>query len=176
MSEYLDMISRKTGALIRCALNVGALLGARDGAAVGAFRECGSSLGLVFQIRDDVLGTWGDEDATGKPVGADIRRKKNTLPAVYAMSQARGRDRELLLTTYRGNNIGDREVARVLDVMDRVGAKDYAQSLAAEHCGASTGVAFPSRAGIGGPPGHGGDRPLSPGTGALAMRLFRDRT
>ena len=134
MSEYLDMISRKTGALIRCALNVGALLGAGDGAAVSAFRECGRSLGLVFQIRDDVLGVWGDEDATGKPVGADIRRKKNTLPLVYAMSQARGKDKQVLLDTYNGNDVGDREVARVLEVMERVGAKDYAQRLAAEHC------------------------------------------
>ena len=88
--DYLGMISRKTGALIRCALTVGALIGDGDGPAVQAFRNCGRSLGFVFQIRDDVLGTWGNEASTGKPVGADIKRRKNTLPIVYAMSEARG--------------------------------------------------------------------------------------
>ena len=134
MADYLSMISRKTGALIPCALNIGALIGSRDAATVQAFRECGRSLGLVFQIRDDVLGIWGDEKATGKPVAADIRRKKNTLPVVYAMSQAQGSDKDLLSKIYQGHTVGEEEVAVVLEIMDRVKAKEYAQNLAAEHC------------------------------------------
>ena len=59
--EYLTMISRKTGALIRCAMNIGAVLGTSDPAVADAFREAGRSLGFVFQIRDDLLGVWGDE-------------------------------------------------------------------------------------------------------------------
>ena len=133
IAEYLNMISKKTGALIRCALNLGALIGTRDDSTVRAFHDCGRSLGYVFQIRDDVLGIWGDEEATGKPVQADIRRKKNTLPIVYAMSQARGKDNQTLLDIYHGATVGDREVASVLDIMERVGAQEYAQNLAAEH-------------------------------------------
>ena len=133
LHDYLDMISKKSGALIRCALNLGALIGCDDPAIVQAFRECGSMLGSVFQIRDDVLGIWGDEEATGKPVGADIRRKKSTLPVVYALSKARARDRELLLKIYRGQVVGDDEVSSVLEVMDRVGAREYAQEIASEY-------------------------------------------
>jgi geranylgeranyl diphosphate synthase type I len=133
LREYLGMISKKTGALIRCALNLGALIGSGDADTVRAFRECGRSLGYVFQIRDDMLGIWGDEQTTGKPVGADIRRKKNTLPVVYAMSQARGSDKELLESIYRKRSVGDEEVASVLDVLSKVKARDYAQSLASEH-------------------------------------------
>jgi geranylgeranyl diphosphate synthase type I len=134
LNAYLDMISRKTGALIRCSLTIGALIGTPDAATVAAFRACGTSLGYVFQIRDDYLGVWGEEETTGKPVGADIRRKKNSFPVVYAMSCARGKDRQLLAETYQKEQLGDDDVAAVLDVMERVNARGYAQDLASEHC------------------------------------------
>lgn len=134
LNAYLDMISRKTGALIRCSLTIGALIGTQDVATVEAFRACGTSLGYVFQIRDDYLGVWGEEETTGKPVGADIRRKKNSFPVVYAMSCAGGKDRQLLADTYQKEHLGDDDVAAVLDVMERVNARGYAQHLASEHC------------------------------------------
>ena len=134
ISDYMEMISRKTGALIRCALNVGAAIGSTDSTTVEAFRECGRSLGFVFQIRDDVLGVWGDEESTGKPVGADIRRKKNSLPVVYAISQAGHEDKRLLMEAYRHETLRDEDVEMVLEVMDRVKVRHYAQSLAEELC------------------------------------------
>ena len=133
LSDYLEMISRKTGALIRCALNVGAFIGTHDPATVKAFRECGNSLGYIFQIRDDVLGVWGDEETTGKPVGSDIRRKKNSFPVVYAMSQASPKDKQSLTEAYQKEQLADEDVSLVLDVMQKVGVQDYAQSLMMEH-------------------------------------------
>ena len=136
--DYLEMISRKTGALIECSLTLGALIGTQDAGTVEAFRRCGRSLGFVFQIRDDVLGIWGDEDSTGKPVGADIRRKKNTLPVVYAMSRAEGADAALLREIYGGESVADKDVSSVLEVMDRVKAMEFAQNLASEHAEQAT--------------------------------------
>jgi geranylgeranyl diphosphate synthase type I len=133
LSDYLGMISLKTGALIRCALVLGAMVGTDDPGTVDAFRQCGRSLGLVFQIRDDILGVWGEEEFTGKPVGADIQRKKNTFPVVYAMSQARGRDKGKIRDIYLQPAVGDEDVAAVLSIMQRVGARQYAEDLAAEH-------------------------------------------
>ena len=134
MQDYLTMISRKTGALIRCSMNLGAVIGTHDESTVDAFRACGKSLGYVFQIRDDVLGVWGDEAVTGKPVGADIQRKKNSFPVVYAMSEASDGDRRTLIDIYRQEDITDGDVERVLHIMDGIGVKDHAQSLAAQHC------------------------------------------
>ena len=134
MQDYLAMISRKTGALIRCSMNLGAVIGTHDEATVDAFRACGKSLGYTFQIRDDVLGVWGDEEVTGKPVGADIRRKKNSFPVVYAMSAAGDDDRRTLVDIYRQERITDGDVEIALQIMDGIGVKDHAQSLAAEHC------------------------------------------
>ena len=134
IKDYLGMVSRKTGALIQCPLRLGATIGTDDEVTIDAFRRFGSALGLVFQITDDVLGTWGKEKATGKPVGADIRRRKNTLPVVHAMSKARGGDKEHLLRVYREGRVSDEDVLRVLDVMDRVKSREYAEGLAEEHC------------------------------------------
>ena len=132
MDEYLAMISRKTGALIRCSVNLGALIGSRDMATVAAFRECGVSLGHVFQIRDDLLGVWGDEETTGKPVGADIRRKKNSFPLVYAMAVAEGKDKQVLVDIYGQEHLADNDVATVLDVMEHVNVREQGESLAAQ--------------------------------------------
>ena len=167
LADYLNMISKKTGALIRCALYLGALIGARDEATARAFRDCGRSLGFVFQIRDDVLGIWGDEEATGKPVGADTRRKKITLPFVYAMSQAQGRDLKELLSVYSGSTVGDNEVASVLEVMEKIGAKEYAQNLAEEHCENGRAVPLQRRAGPSCPSRHRGNNALPAGQAAL---------
>ncbi|MDA1349835.1 MAG: polyprenyl synthetase family protein [Chloroflexi bacterium] len=134
LDEYLTMISCKTGALIRCSMNLGAVIGSGAGEAVEAFRECGRSLGFVFQIRDDILGIWGDQKATGKPVGADIVRKKNSLPIVYSMSKAGGVDRAELQAIYRKASPDGRDVETVLDIMDTLGARAYAQGLASAHC------------------------------------------
>ena len=132
--DYMAMISRKTGALIRSAMNLGAAIGTRDAATAEAFHACGKSLGYVFQIRDDVLGVWGDEQTTGKPVGADIRRKKNSLPVVYAMSEAQGQDKRMLMGLYQREHLGDEDIATVLEIMERVRVREYAQRLAQEHC------------------------------------------
>ena len=132
MSEYLAMISRKTGALIRCSLNLGAVIASHDSRTIESFRECGRSLGYVFQIRDDVMGVWGDLELTGKPVG-DIQRKKNSLPVVHAMAQAKGQDKDALVGIYEKQHLTDDDVATVLDVMERVDTRGFASRLAAEH-------------------------------------------
>ena len=133
MDDYLAMISRKTGALIRCSLVAGAAAGSGDPAVLGAFEESGRAFGMVFQVWDDYLGVWGVEAATGKPVGADIRRKKNAFPFVYAMSRAERKDRDALLEIYGQPEVGDGDVAAVVEIMERVGARENAQDLAAHH-------------------------------------------
>lgn len=134
VDEYLQMIGLKTGALIACALEMGALLGGAGAPAVGAFRELGRNLGLAFQIRDDILGIWGEEAKTGKPVGSDIRRRKKSLPVVYALERAQGRARATLAEIYRGGAVDDGALATVLDVLDGVGAEAEAQALTAACC------------------------------------------
>ncbi len=134
MREYIRMISRKTGALIRTPMHVGAIMGTEDSKTIERFRECGRSLGYVFQIRDDVLGIWSKETITGKPVGADIRRRKNSLPIVHAMAHANRTQKQTLGAIYAREAVRDVDVDTVLDIMDSLGTEAYANSLAAEYC------------------------------------------
>lgn len=140
LKQYLDMIARKTGALIRCSFTMGALIGSQNIGDADAFRESGRALGFLFQVRDDILGIWGDEESTGKPVGADIRRKKNAFPAVYAMSQAQGEDKRHLLGIYRKSELSDADVEDVLHIMDALNVREHAHALAVEEAEVALGA------------------------------------
>ena len=92
---YFDMIGRKTAALISASIEAGALLATDDESVITGYRRFGWSLGLAFQLNDDLLGIWGQEQATGK-VPTDIARHKKTLPVLYAFEHATPVDRERL--------------------------------------------------------------------------------
>ena len=95
VEAYFDMIGRKTAALIAGSAEAGAILATDDEVVVAAYRRFGWSLGLAFQLNDDLLGIWGDEAATGKEA-SDIATRKKTLPLIYALEEARGPDAERL--------------------------------------------------------------------------------
>ena len=130
VDEYLMMIERKTGALIEGAVELGALVGDRGSSeVVEGLRAVGDDIGRIFQIRDDVLGIWGGP-ALGKPIGADITRKKNSLPVVHVLEQARGAEQQELQRIYAKDEITAIDVERVLDVMDGLGTQRWCQAQA----------------------------------------------
>ncbi len=130
LEEYMDMVARKTGALFDASLRLGAMAGCDRPHLWEALGRCGRLLGLAFQVRDDMLGVWGQEERTGKPA-ADIRRRKKGLPIVFALS-AGARTREVVLRAYSSPSPGDEEVAAVLAALEEVGARDYCLALACE--------------------------------------------
>ena len=134
IGEYLDMIERKTGALIETSSYLGALVGSDGGpdrAVAAGLRRVGYELGRIFQIRDDVLGTWGGPE-TGKPVGSDIRRKKKALPAVHAINEASGAARDELERIYGSDAVDEEDVEQVLEIMGALNTRDYCYRLATE--------------------------------------------
>ncbi len=134
LSDYILLISLKTGALIRCAMELGAFMASDDKVLHKAFRKSGELLGASFQIRDDYLGIWGDQSVTGKSVGADIFRKKKSFPVVYTFDQAKGKDKSLLDKIYSEKNLNDEDVETVLKIMYKVGAKQYSEKIAYSKC------------------------------------------
>ena len=127
--EYLHMIACKTGALIRCGLEAGAVLADGDDAAVRAFARFGEGVGRAFQIRDDYLGIWGDEATLGKATGNDIRRRKKSYPVVYALERASGTALEDMQRIYAQEELEEDDVQRVLAILDEVGARESSQQL-----------------------------------------------
>ncbi|MHB8577038.1 MAG: polyprenyl synthetase family protein [Dehalococcoidia bacterium] len=136
MDEYLQMIAGKTGALIATSAAMGALLGDAAPHTVVAFDRFGRLVGRAFQIADDVLGVWGDEEKTGKPTGEDIRSRKKSFPIVHALEVAQALDRQRLLGIYGQASLSDDDIAIILDLFDRYGvraAADRAAREATEH-------------------------------------------
>ena len=130
VGDYLEMIERKMAILIARSLEMGALLGTDDEDVRHGLYRFGRNLGLAFQVRDDILGIWGDEKKTGKPWGSDIRHRKKSLPIAYALEKAKGKARIELVNIYQDEAIGDEGVRAVLAILDDVAARDYAHSLA----------------------------------------------
>ncbi|OHZ02969.1 farnesyl diphosphate synthase [Salinicola sp. MIT1003] len=91
------MHQHKTGALIRAAVRLGALVAVDEAdSRVAALGRYAAAMGLAFQIHDDVLDVTGDTQTLGKTSGADARRDKPTYPALLGVAQAQRRARDLL--------------------------------------------------------------------------------
>lgn len=83
--------SRKTGALIAAACEIGGLLGGGDDEQIRALRTYGLHVGLAFQIADDLLNELSTPEALGKAAGSDRARGKATFPALHGVDEARRR-------------------------------------------------------------------------------------
>jgi geranylgeranyl diphosphate synthase type I len=124
LESYLRMIRGKSAALIACATELGALLGGAEPAIVTAYREFGLDLGMAFQVMDDILGVWGAEDETGKSTSSDILSHKKTLPIVYGMRDP------ALQALYAQEKVSASDVPRVIEILERCGARGYAEQAA----------------------------------------------
>ena len=100
--EMLDYIHlRKTAALIRAALRVGAQLAGGGAEQVEAISRAGQALGLAFQIVDDILDVEGNLAELGKSAGSDERKQKATYPSLHGLPASKQRARELVEETKR---------------------------------------------------------------------------
>ena len=131
---YFDMIGRKTASLISGSAEAGAALATEDESVIAAYRRFGWSLGLAFQLNDDLLGIWGDTAVTGKET-SDIVTRKKSLPLIYAIEEVTGSDAERLrsVIAQSASEPSYDEVQEVLDILERVGAQDYTRSRARAH-------------------------------------------
>ncbi len=88
--------TRKTGAMILASVRVGAKLGGAKGAALKALTRYGESLGLAFQIADDILNVEGKAALMGKKTGSDLSKGKATYPSVMGVEESKMRSKELV--------------------------------------------------------------------------------
>ncbi|MHC4177264.1 MAG: polyprenyl synthetase family protein [Planctomycetota bacterium] len=96
LDELESIHNRKTGAVIRVSLRLGALVARADAAQLAAVGEYGRRLGLAFQITDDLLDVRSDEATTGKRVGKDADRGKLTFPGLLGVDRSARRAEQLI--------------------------------------------------------------------------------
>lgn len=127
IKDYMEMIAYKTGTLISCSMELGALMASDDPTCISAFAECGVHLGLAFQIRDDVLGIWGQNPSTGKTSGNDIRKKKKSFPIVYAFENSRGSSKKRLSDVYSKPHVDEQDVLDIMYILNDINAESKSQ-------------------------------------------------
>jgi len=126
--QYDMLIMAKTASLLSGACETGAIRA--PAAQRQALREFGLRLGMAFQIVDDLLDYTGDESETGKPVGADLREHKVTLPLIHALPKltpARRREVAALMDT---ESPSEEQIAAVIEAVTAAGGLDYARERA----------------------------------------------
>lgn len=149
--DVLDMLTKKTGALLEFSAWCGAKIGlaGRDSGVsmdgLGAqwseaqsraplqaekLGRFASLCGTAFQLHDDLLGLTADEAKLGKPVGSDIREGKRTLIVYRALAKADERQREKILSTLGNPNAGAAQITEVLDIINKTGATKEVSDLA----------------------------------------------
>jgi geranylgeranyl diphosphate synthase type I len=128
IADYLTMIEGKTAALVKCACEMGALIAAASADQRDHLCSFGHHLGLGFQMRDDILGIWGDPVTTGKPVGADIDRRKKSLPILHGLEQ-NAQLRALLAR----KTLSAADVQRATKYLQGTNSRRYTEQLAHEH-------------------------------------------
>ncbi|MCE4629641.1 MAG: polyprenyl synthetase family protein [Desulfurococcales archaeon] len=128
--DYLNMIYLKTGALIETSAKLGGIAANAPMPIIERLGEYGAFVGIAFQIRDDILGVYGDPKKTGKPVFNDLRRGKKTILVLYALKHSHGEDREILARILKGNVEDEELLRRTADIIKETGALDYAIKLA----------------------------------------------
>ncbi len=126
---YFDMIGRKTAALIAASIEAGAVLATDDDEVIRRYRGFGWALGIAFQLNDDLLGIWGEQQATGKEP-SDLAKHKKTLPVIYALEHAGPTDRARLEALYRRSEPSPAEVEEAVGILERLGARDYTRDQA----------------------------------------------
>jgi geranylgeranyl pyrophosphate synthase len=135
VDQYVRRCERKTADLFAAACGLGALLSAADDETVGAVGRFGRLIGLAFQVLDDVLDCAGDQAATGKRPGTDVRDGTITLPMIHALEV-----RPELAEILRRPGPSDADVDLVLRSVEETGALTRARADALRYIGQARAV------------------------------------
>lgn len=124
---YLDMIRMKTAVLLEKSLLIGGVIAGATTSQLGALSEFGTKVGQAFQIQDDILGSFGDEEVTGKPADGDIREGKKTLLVIEAFNRADSEQKRVMKDLLGKGDMSSEEVDSVRNVFRETGALDKAR-------------------------------------------------
>lgn len=124
---YLTMILGKSAALLAASAQIGALVATGDEPLAAIYREFALNLGLAFQIRDDILGIWGDPAVTGKSAATDIVSRKKSLPVLYGLARS-----PRLAAIYAQDALTGADVAEAVALLDGHSAREYARQIEAD--------------------------------------------
>jgi geranylgeranyl diphosphate synthase type II len=130
ISEYLEMIRLKTAVLIACSLKTGALLGGADELNCQLLYDFGIQIGMAFQLQDDWLDVYGDENSFGKKIGGDICENKKTFILLKALETSDENTRSSLQGWIKKTDFDPHQkIKAVREIFTLTGAAEATRSL-----------------------------------------------
>ena len=130
LDEYINMIRLKTSVLLGFAMELGGMIAGADHATTQSLYEAGVSMGLGFQLKDDLLDVYGNPEKFGKQVGGDIIANKKTFMLIEALQLAEGKTKDKLhhwLNLPQGTYDTAAKVAAVTDIYTQLGIDKIAE-------------------------------------------------
>ena len=128
--EYIEMIRLKTSVLLACALKMGAIQAGAPQEDADLLYKFGESIGLAFQLQDDMLDVYGDFETFGKRIGGDILCNKKTYLLIKAFEGANDKQRaELEHWMTATEYVADEKIAAVTALYDEIGVRAICQDL-----------------------------------------------
>jgi octaprenyl-diphosphate synthase len=124
---YFNIIRQKTASLIASCCAAGAASVSEDKDVIEQMRLFGETVGIAFQIRDDLF-DYGSAIDIGKPTGIDIKEKKMTLPLIYALNSSDRSEKRYIINTIKNHNTDEKRVAKVIEMVREKGGIEYTVS------------------------------------------------
>ena len=123
---YYDMIYQKTASLISTCCELGAITSTGKDKDRMAMINYGTKLGMAFQIKDDLFDILGNENSTGKKIGADVKRNMITLPLIYAYQKINKSENRKIKSILSQKKKTKTDLNDLKEIIDRVGGFTYA--------------------------------------------------
>lgn len=108
-NEYFEMIKNKTAVLIGCSFMFGGIVAEANDLNTNLLYEIGLNLGIAFQLEDDLLDCFGDQEKFGKKIGGDIIEKKKTLLYLFTKSKLESEKKLEFENIFNSNEIAESE-------------------------------------------------------------------
>jgi len=122
---YFKVISDKTASLLETCCEIGAMSATDNSDYHNAMKHFGQSIGVAFQIKDDILDYEGTSKMIGKPVGGDIKEKKLTLPLIYSLNNVSSKEASRIRKIIK-NGSNKQNVKEVIQFVRKNGGINYA--------------------------------------------------
>ena len=126
--EYFEMIEMKTASLVKAACRVGAMTGGGSDSEIKALADYGRFLGIAYQIQDDILDIFGDEDSFGKEIGKDIKEGKRGNLVIILTRDKLSEDDELL-EIMKKNKLTEGDIKKAMEIIKSTDSKKKANDI-----------------------------------------------
>ena len=139
VEDYVKLAGLKTGALFGAAAASGAIIGGGKPKTVKDAYEFGRSLGIEYQMVDDILDLTGSSDEMGKPMMKDLQNNASNIVVIHALAHADSRTRGVLRSAMARSAYGLGDIEELLGIFDDLGSVRYATELSKKHAALARG-------------------------------------